>query len=204
MGGLVALQFAHPAGVVLAASTGVVVRLSGDALRRFWDERSQTVLAPSVKEWGDDGLAELLVASPQASALALRALQVGGVIPIEEHVQVLGQVLHDGLTETLDPLDAVSLVEILGRLTPESVAVLDGLTGDSGLDPPTPTHLDRRLASALQMPMGTLRAALSILETNGAASRTRGGSNGEDGYEIQPLGLQLLEYLRVQEQPPEN
>lgn len=193
-----------PLPLLAVGATSLALEEGRSALLEHWHKRAVRTLEPSIERLGDERFNELM-AQPRPAALTLRAMRAAAVITIEEHIDVLARVLRDGLTGDLPEPDIQHLIGVLTELTPEAVAVLHALTlepvsTDTSATKRT-THLDRVLAEQIGMPLGVARHALARLELHGAAARTAGGSNGEDGFDIQPLGQRLLDYLAGDDPP---
>lgn len=111
----------------------------------------------------------------------------------EAHVDALAAVLRDGLTGIHDGDETSCLLDAVGTIAPDGVAILQLLVETQ----PTghPHFVDSMIAEQFGWPRARVRTALRRLEDAGAAETIGGLLGGGEGWNPLPSGRKVLRYL---------
>jgi hypothetical protein len=192
----VGLAIAGPVGALTGAAVAPVLTRVGRTLVNHIQRRAEQVLQPAMDELGGEAwLGAVLADDPGLAALVVRAVTEAGRSAFEDHVRAMGLVLRDALAGEVEVEPASDLVETLAALNPTRVLVLRDLR-DSHSDDEHDGHWDRHVVERLGIRLGATRAALLGLQSTAAVASMGAVWDGGERWQIEPLGLAALDYLR--------
>lgn len=193
-GALVGMAVGGPAGAVAGAGLAAVTTQVANVVSTHLRRRRDRLLQPSIDALGDAGVAELLELDPRLLALTLKAADMAARTEWESHVEALAAVLRDGLAGFHDTDETSRLLDAVGTITPDGIAILQLIVETK--PPGHPHFVDSTIAEQFGWTRAKVRTSLRRLEDAGAVETIGSLMGGGEGWNPLPLGARVLDYLR--------